>query len=161
MEILLLLPLSFFALLPALAQDSTGRKRHPIAKYYVVRRRNITPQLRYLPCSGPTGASIVPVVGSCHKIVSGTATTGKVKSHDGFPGIPYSPGYQCRTVISVPFGRTVEVSIGGNNSTAGLRPWDYAVLVDGSVSRKLTFMCDVDKYKKALGRSMPHFSRMP
>ncbi|GAU96671.1 hypothetical protein RvY_08085-2 [Ramazzottius varieornatus] len=129
MEILVLLPFSFFALLSALAQDSTG----------------------------PTGASIVPVVGSCHKIVSGTATTGKVRSHDGFPSSPYSPGYQCRTVISVPFGRTVEVTVGGNNSTAGLRPWDYAVLVDGSVSRKLSFMCDVDKYKKALGRNGEHF----
>ena len=85
--------------------------------------------------------------------------SGKVKSHTGFPNVPYVPGYQCRTVISVPFGRDVEVTIGGNASSAGLRPghglrpWDYAIIVDGSSARRLTFMCDVDLYKKNLGRS--------
>jgi hypothetical protein len=42
------------------------------------------------------------------------------------------------------------VTIGG--AGAGLRPWDFAILLDGRVANKLNFICDVNRYK-TLGNS--------
>ncbi|OQV18457.1 putative Atrial natriuretic peptide-converting enzyme [Hypsibius exemplaris] len=96
-------------------------------------------------CLGQQGVN-VPQASSCHRVVSGSAQGGTLKSHDGYPNTPYSPGFQCRYVINVPPGRHAEVTIGG--STLGLRPWDFAILIDGTVASKLNFMCNVERYKQ-------------
>ena len=97
----------------------------------------------------------IPVVSGCHRIASGTAKHGKIKSHDGYPSAAYSPGYKCRTVINVPAGYKAEVSVGamnGHKNASSIRPWDFIILVDGSVAGKLDFICEVERYKQ-LGNS--------
>ena len=105
--------------------------------------------------SGEPKPSQVPKVSSCHVIQEGTLS-GFIKSHDGYPDRPYTPGYRCRFVISVPNGDVeVGVDLGDQQrrrSPVGLRPWDYVVAVDGGRYSELKFMCDLEKYK-ALGKS--------
>ncbi|OQV14733.1 putative Chymotrypsinogen A [Hypsibius exemplaris] len=88
----------------------------------------------------------VPVVSSCHKVISaeiGGPDSGTVKSHDGYPRSPYAPGFQCRYVITVPAGRQAAATIEGN---VALRPWDFAVLVDGNAASRLNFICNPERY---------------
>ncbi|XP_055347783.1 brain-specific serine protease 4-like [Paramacrobiotus metropolitanus] len=88
----------------------------------------------------------VPVVSECHKVVQMDSAAGQLKSHEQYPAAPYPPGFQCRYVIHAADNRIVEAKIGAGD--VGLRPWDFAIIINGRVASKLTFICNVNEYKK-------------
>ena len=97
--------------------------------------------------------SNVPIVTpNCHKIKN-NGSQGEEVSHAGYPDSPYQIGHQCRLIIQVPKDERPVVNIG--EGEAGLRPWDYAVMINGHYADKLNFICDVNQYTSLGERKCP------
>ncbi|XP_055344662.1 transmembrane protease serine 9-like [Paramacrobiotus metropolitanus] len=72
---------------------------------------------------------------------------GNLLSHPGFSKSQlYEPGTRCRWEIESTRKGNVTIRF----ESIGIREFDYAVVIDGSLEGKLGFMCNVDRYK-ALG----------